>query len=125
MSPDTQTSNAEDLRKSLIDIAVESWQQGRLLESLLSKLSADDQRRYQGKVRWFGRRMEESLAAVGLKLVSIEGHPFAPGIAATPLNLDEYHPDDLLVVDRMLEPIIMGSEGLVRAGTVTLRKVEA
>ena len=34
------------------------------------------------------------------------------------------HADDDLVVDQMIEPVVMGREGLLRAGTVMLRKAE-
>ena len=36
-----------------------------------------------------------------------------------------FGPDDVLLVDQMLEPIIMGPTGLRKQGTVMLRKVEA
>lgn len=60
-----------------------------------------------------------------MRIVNVEGHVFDPGMAATPLNLEEFKPDDTLIVDQMLEPIIMGPDGVVRTGTVTLRKVES
>jgi len=40
------------------------------------------------------------------------------------LNIEEFDAKDTLMVDQVLEPIIMGKEGLVKTGTVTLRKVE-
>jgi hypothetical protein len=60
-----------------------------------------------------------------LRIVNVEGAPFDPGMAATPINIDEFKPHDVLVVDQMLEPIIMGPEGIVMTGTVTLRKVQS
>jgi hypothetical protein len=42
-------------------------------------------------------------------------------MAATPLNIEEFDAKDALMVDQMLEPIIMGKDGLVKTGTVTLR----
>ena len=59
-----------------------------------------------------------------MRIVNVEGHAFDSGMAATPLNIDEFDAKDALMVDQMLEPIIMGKEGLVKTGTVTLRKVE-
>ena len=58
-----------------------------------------------------------------MRIVNVESHAFDPGIAATPLNIEEFGSEDVLVVDQMLEPIIMGPDGVVRTGTVTLRKV--
>ena len=113
------------LTKSLLDIAVESWRVGRLFDRLLLKLDAGEQGRYRGQFRWFQRQVEDSLTDVGMRIVNVEGHAFDPGMAATPLNIEEFEPDDPLVVDQMLEPIIMGPDGVVRTGTVTLRKVES
>ena len=58
-----------------------------------------------------------------MNLVNVEGQSFDPGIAATALNIDEFEKNDKLIVEQMLEPIIMGPEGLLRSGTVMLRKV--
>ena len=125
MAEDTQEPCPRNLTKSLLDIAVESWRFGRLFDRLLTKLDAGEQGRYRGQLRWFERKLEESLNVAGMRVVNVEGHPFDPGMAATPLNIDEFDAQDALVVDQMLEPIIMGPEGLVRTGTVTLRKVDS
>ena len=68
--------------------------------------------------------VEDALEQANLRIVNVEGHPFDPGMAATPLNIEEFDTKDALIVDQMLEPIIMGKEGLIKTGTVTLRKVE-
>ena len=125
MTEERQKPGPVDLTKSLLGIAVESWRFGRLFERLLTKLDGGEQGRYRGQFRWFQRKLEESLNDAGMRVVNIEGHPFDPGMAATPLNIDEFDAQDSLVVDQMLEPIIMGPDGLVKTGTVTLRKVES
>lgn len=113
-----------DLAKCLLDMAVESWRFGRLFERVLSALDAGEQKRYLGQFRWFHRRVEESLGAAGMRFVNIEGHPFDPGMPATALNIEEFNAGDTLVVDQMLEPIVMGPEGIIRTGTVTLRRMD-
>lgn len=125
MNDDAQNCSPENVAKSLLDIAVESWRFGRLFERMLGKLDAGEQSRYRGQFRWFQRRLEDSLTEAGLRIVNVEGHVFDPGIAATPLNIEEFEPNDVLVVDQMLEPIIMGDDGVIRTGTVTLRKGES
>ena len=122
---DLQLSSTEGLTKSLLDVVVESWRFSRLFDRLLTKLDAGEQGRYRGQFRWFQRKLEESLTDAEMRIVNIEGQPFDPGVAATPLNIEEFEPDDSLIVDQMLEPIIMGPDGVLRAGTVTLRKVES
>jgi hypothetical protein len=59
-----------------------------------------------------------------LKLVNVEGQPFDPGIAASAMNLGDFAPEDALLVDQMVEPIVMGPNGLKRQGTVMLRKAQ-
>lgn len=109
---------------ALISMAVESWRFARVFDRLLMKLDAGEQNRFKSQFRWFIKKVEEALDQADLRIVNVEGHPFDPGMAATPLNIEEFDLEDVLMVDQMLEPIIMGKEGLFRTGTVTLRKVE-
>lgn len=118
------TTTPEAMRDVVISMAVESWRFGRVFDRLLLKLDAGEQNRYKSQFRWFIKKVEEALEQTNLRIVNVEGHPFDPGIAATPLNIEEFDAGDALMVDQMLEPIIMGKEGLVKTGTVTLRKVE-
>lgn len=115
--------HAEIMKESLLMIAMEAWRFGKMFERVLMKLDAGERTRYAGQLRWFIKKVDESLAQNELRIVNIEGHPFDPGMAAKPLNIEDFNADDSLVVDQMLEPIIMGKEGLLRTGTVTLRKV--
>ena len=112
------------MQDAVISMAVESWRFARLFDRMLMKLDAGEQNRYKSQFRWFIKKVEEALEKTELKIVNVEGHPFDPGMAATPLNIDEFDANDTLMVDQMLEPIIMGKDGLVKTGTVTLRKVE-
>lgn len=116
-------NNSEVLFKSLVDISVESWRFSRLFARLLSKLDAGEGDRYTSQYRYYLKRLEETLEGASLTLVNVEGQPYDPGVAATALNIGDFGADDVLVVEQMIEPIIMGSGGLVRRGTVMLRKV--
>ena len=124
MSTEHQPLDGEAATRTLLSLAVESWRFGRAIERLLVKLDEGEQRRHQGQLRWFQKQLDESLAAVEMRIVSIEGEEFDPGMAATPLNIEDFASDDTLVVDQMLEPIVMGPAGVVRTGTVTLKKSE-
>lgn len=115
----------EKIEQSLIDMAVESWRFSRLFGKVVSKLDAGESNRYVNQLRYFQKKVEENLEASGLRLVNVEGQPFDAGIAASALNLEDFAPDDILVVEQMLEPIIMGPSGLRKQGTVMLRKVLA
>jgi hypothetical protein len=123
---DTQKSTPthEDLVESLIDITVESWRFTRLFARLLGKMDAGDGTRYANQLRYFIKKIEDGLGIVNIRLVNIEGQLYELGSAATALNIGDFAPDDRLLVDQMIEPIIMGPDGLVRMGTVMLRKAE-
>ena len=122
---DSSTSDTNNnVEKALIEMSVESWRFSRVYVRLLSKLDAGDSTRFINQYRYFTKRIEDSLEIANLKLVNVEGHPYDPGLAATAINLGDFGPDDVLRVDQMVEPIIMGPDGLVRPGTVMLRKAE-
>lgn len=120
-----QAESSEQMEQSLIDIAVESWRFSRLFGKVVSKLDVGESGRYVNQLRYFQKKVEESLDSSGLKLVNVEGQPYDAGMAASALNLGDFGPEDVLLVEQMLEPIIMGPKGLRKQGTVMLRKVEA
>ncbi len=111
-----------DLERSLIDIAIDGWRFAKVFARVLNKMDAGEGARYVNQHRYYLKRLEESLEQVGMRFVDVEGSAYDPGVAATALNIADFEPGDRLLVDQMLEPIIMGPDGLVRAGTVVLRK---
>lgn len=108
---------------ALIDLAVDAWKFAKLFLRVVSKLDAGEQAKYANQMRFFQKRLDSAAEAAGARIVTIEGMPFEPGMAATPLNLDDFNDDDRLFVDQMLEPIVMGADGVLRTGTMMLRKV--
>jgi hypothetical protein len=119
----SETSDRSDLlERSLIEVAVETWRFSRLFERVVNKLDAGEQVRYANQMRYFQRKLQEQFDAAGLKLVSLEGQVFDPGMAASALNISDFGPDEQLLVEQMVEPIIMGTDGLRRQGTIVLRK---
>jgi len=123
MPGDNQAQPSDLLKETIVSMAVESWRFGKTYDRLLTKLDAGEQNRYKSQFRWFIKKVEEALERADMRIVNVEGHPFDPGMAATPLNIEEFDANDALIVDQMIEPIIMGKEGLIKTGTVTLRKV--
>lgn len=116
--------NAEIVAKaSLIDLAVDAWKFSRLFNRVISKLDAGEQSRYANQMRFFLKRIESAAETAGARIVSIEGQSFEPGMAASPLNLEDFEEGDNLFVEQMLEPIVMGSDGVLRTGTMMLRKL--
>ncbi len=108
---------------ALIDLAVDSWKFARLFARVISKLDAGEQARYANQVRFFQKRIDGAAEVAGGRIVTVEGQPFEPGMAASPLNLEDFQDGDTLFVDQMLEPIVMGNDGVLRTGTMMLRKL--
>jgi hypothetical protein len=122
MSHDHAQPDPATPRQALIDLAVESWRLTRGIGRTLARLDEPARSRATSQLRWFERSIDTALAAAGLRLVDLAAQPFDAGLPATPLNLDDFDPGDALVVDHMLEPVILGADGVVRAGTVMLKK---
>ena len=121
---DERILDDEKIKSSLVEMAVEGWRFSRLFSRLLDNIDADNASRYVNQLRYFRKKVDKNLEDNGLRMVNIEGHAYDPGIAASAINIADFGPDDHLVVDQMVEPIIMDSEGVRKMGTVMLRKVE-
>jgi hypothetical protein len=113
----------EKAADALLEMAIEGWRLARLFTRVLTKLDAGEGGRYANQVRYFIKRVEESLEAAGLRLVNLEGQPYDTGLPATALNIEDFAADDRLYVDQMLEPVVMSAQGIIKTGTVLLRKV--
>lgn len=120
----TETASSESLRQPFIDITVDSWRFAKVFARLVERLEPTEASRYANQLRYFLKKLDDSAAKAGVKIVSFEGQAYNAGLPATPLNLDEFGPDEHLVVDQMVEPVLMGPEGLIKSGTVTLRLAE-
>jgi hypothetical protein len=117
-----ENTRTDVLERSLIDVAVEGWRLARSFARVVNRLDAGEQRRHAGQLRYFEKQIQGHLEVAGFSVVSIEGLPFDPGAAASAINLGEFGPEDQLLVDQMLEPIVLGPTGVRRQGTVTVRK---
>ena len=111
-------------KDTVINLATESWRFTTVYQRMLTNLDVSEHKKYTSQLRWHIKKMEESLEEGGLRIVNVEGHPYDPGMAATPVNIEDFDADEPLVVNRMLEPIIMEGQVLVKTGKVTLRRIE-
>ena len=119
--PEQVSNLAGELEASLIGLAVEGWRFARSLSRIIPKLGADGTR-VESQVRYYLKRIDDSLGNHALTVVNLEGQPFEPGMAASALNLGDFGPEDGLTVDQVIEPVIMSATGVRRPGTVLLRR---
>ena len=121
---ETETS-LEKHKDAVISLAIESWRLAKVFERTITQLNVDKPRRYISQIEWFIKKAEESLEDVGLRIVNVEGHPYDPGMAATPVNIEDFDIDASLKVNLMVEPIIMEGSVLMKRGKVFLRRIES
>ncbi|KAA2235880.1 hypothetical protein [Salinarimonas soli] len=110
---------------AVLELALESWKFQKLFMRAMSKMDMAEAARFSNQHRYFIKRIGDCLGDVGIRFVNIEGHPYDAGTAVTALNLSDFDPDDALIVSEMIEPIVMNTSGLVRAGTVMLKRAGA
>ncbi len=108
----------------IVKIVTENWRLMKLFMKVLTKLDVSEANRYLNQVRYFQKTIHDSLDEVGMKLVNLEGQIFDAGMAATPLNIDEFETDDKLIVEQMIEPLIMKDGTIRKQAIINLVKVE-
>ena len=113
------------LETTLASLAIESWRLSKSFERLIIKSDPMEQRKYKSKLSWFNKKLNETLEEAHLKFINLENQKYDTGAAVTAINLDDFQPDEDLEIDQMIEPIVMSNEGVLRAGTVVLRKRSA
>ena len=109
-----------DLQQSLLSIAAESYRVKQVFSKVLGKIPEDEQKRYVSQFAWFEKKVNSALEKAGYHIVDITGQPYDPGMAVTPLNLDDFGIEEILYVQQMIEPIIMESDHIIKTGTVLL-----
>lgn len=117
-------ASEKELQNSMITIASEYFRFQRVFEKVLSRLGIEEQEKYRGQFSWFSKRIDRALDNAGLKLQNLEGQLYDPGMAITPLNLDEFGPEEILYVSQMIEPIIMQENTVCKTGTAVLGRID-
>lgn len=112
-------------KKALIDLTVDSWRFSRLFLRVLGKLDAGEASRYVSQYKYYLEKLEQNLSNANLRLVNLEGQPYDTGMAVSAVNMEDFSSQDSLFIEQMLEPIIMGPDGIIRSGTVILGKVQS
>ena len=114
----------EQLHGSLVVIASELFRFQRVFEKAVSKLEIDERNKYKSQYAWFSKKVNKALEEADLKLLNLEGQLYDPGMAVTPLNIDDFETEDQLYVLQTIEPIIMKDDRVYKTGTVILGRIE-
>lgn len=110
----------DKLKNNLVSIASELFRFQRVFIKAIGKLEVDEQAKYNSQYAWFSKKVLKALDDSGLRVISVDGQPYDPGMAVTPLNLEDFEADDVLYVEQTMEPIIMEGDTVIKTGTVLL-----
>lgn len=125
----TETVEKQEITTSnntvtLTDFAVEIWRLPKMLRKLVAKLDLDEQQKYVSQFNWFNKKAIDFLQSEGISIAEFEGLPFDAGIPIKPINIGDFSPDDELVIEQILEPVIMQNGKIIKTGSAILKKVE-
>lgn len=118
-----QNSNAQILEDIIIKMTADKWRLIQLFDKITNKLEPNQKQKYNNQLRYFKRSMENSLLEANMRLVDLTNQIYDIGMAATAINIDDFEPDEQLIVDNMIEPLIMQKSNIKKQATVNLRKV--
>ncbi len=114
----------EQLQNSLISIASELFRFQKVFEKAVSKIDAEERSKYMSQYAWFSKKVYKAMDDASLKILNLEGQIYDPGMAVTPLNIDDFDNDDKLYILQTIEPIIMQDDKVYKTGTVILGGIE-
>lgn len=113
----------DNIKNSVIEIAVEHYRFKNTFMKAISKLDFDEQNKYMSQFAWFSKKVTKAVEEAGLRIVSLEGQAYDPGMVVTPLNIDDFEVEDELKIVQMIEPIIMQEDTVLKTGTVLLGRI--
>lgn len=113
----------EVLQNSIANISSELCRFKNVFEKAISKLDFEEQSKYMSQFAWFSKKVTKAVEDAGLRIVSLEGQAYDPGMAVTPLNIDDFEVEDELKIVQMIEPIIMQEDAVLKTGTVLLGRI--
>lgn len=119
-----QIEQSQKLQDSLVTIAAETFRFQHVYSKVLSKLDLNEQAKYSSQFAWFTKKVTKALDEAGLRIVDVNGQLYDPGMAVTPLNIEDFEAEDILYVAQTMEPIIMQDNAVIKTGTVILGRVE-
>lgn len=111
------------LQNSIANISSELCRFKNVFEKAISKLDFEEQSKYMSQFAWFSKKVTKAVEEAGLRIVSLEGQAYDPGMAVTPLNIDDFEVEDELKIVQMIEPIIMQEDTVLKTGTVLLGRI--
>src|SRR6478609_5445314 len=87
------------LLECVVQLATDGWRFSRQYLSVLQRDGSEDLQRRLAPLRYYRRQLTNTLSDLGFEVVDLENHPYNAGHAVSALNLGDFGPSDLLVID--------------------------
>ena len=107
---------------ALAALAVQYWKLCAMLERELEFLGDARVSAAGAQLRFARRKLDAILEDQGLRLATYDGAHWSADVPASPVNGEDIGEADTPMVETTLEPTIIGPDGIVHAGKITLRK---
>ncbi len=115
----------DELERAFVDLVIESWRFSKAFKDVLTRLNEEEYMRYNGRYKWFRKKLDEIAASDGIRIEEIDsGTEYDTGMSVNPINIEDFNADESLQVEQMLDPVIMKNDSLLKTGTVILRKAD-
>lgn len=111
----------EAARAQVAEIAGDAWRLAKLLERVERKLQGADRDRCRIRREDCLNKLKRSLADFGVRLIDLEGRDYEAGVAIEPVGMDRFPGRRDWVIEAMIEPIVMGPNGLIKQGVARVK----
>lgn len=111
----------EAARSQVAEIAGDAWRLAKLLERVERKLQGADRDRCRIRREDCLNKLKRSLADFGVRLIDLEGRDYEAGVAIEPVGMDRFPGRRDWVIEAMIEPIVMGPNGLIKQGVARVK----
>jgi hypothetical protein len=114
-----------ELIEAVSILATEHWRAVRRWHKVVVAHAPDQLQRETAQMRYGLERVEQALAAMGVRAVTFDRQEFGPQLPAEPVNLEEFAGEDHLVVADTIEPTIVHDGRIVARGKIVVAKSDA
>lgn len=125
MKKEQSCFSQNEMLEALIEIVLGEYRFRASLQRIVSGIDDIHQKkRIQSQYGWLEKTIAKASMIANISIVDLTGEDYDPGMAITPLNIEDFSLRDSLVVDKMVEPIILVNGELRKTGTVMLGRKE-
>ena len=122
---DANKADAETLQLAIAEIAAESWRYECALRKVLKHMDVMEAERFLRQYEYFTSKVDRAVAMAGLKVLDLSTQLYNPGLPIQVMNLEEFDEEDELIINKVIEPVILLENRVVKTGVVMVDRVKS